>query len=177
MLVDEHGCELLTRAGRVRTMSKEQAHSRGVRHRAVSVFVFNRKGELLLQRRAEDKYHSGGLWSNTCCTHPQPGEAPLHAARRRLAEEMGIECQLRELLRFSYTADVGNGLTENEYDHAFVGMSDATPRLNGEEASDWRWEDPAQLEADLAACPESFSVWLRECFLKVMKERHRSGNS
>jgi len=113
--VDEHDQEI----GVVEKMS---AHREGVLHRAFSVFVFDRSGRLLLQRRALDKYHSGGLWSNTCCSHPGPGERPIDAAHRRLEEEMGFDCPLTGGYAFTYRVDVGNGLVEHEFDHVFVGQ-------------------------------------------------------
>src|SRR5687768_14206462 len=108
----------------VGTMEKLEAHQKGLLHRAFSVFVVNKNGEMLLQQRAQDKYHSGGLWTNTCCSHPLPGENVLDASHRRLMEEMGFDCPLREIFSFTYRAEFDNGLTEHEFDHVFFGEYD-----------------------------------------------------
>ena len=105
-----------------------EAHKRGVLHRAISVFIFNSKGEMLLQQRAIGKYHSGGLWSNTCCSHPRPGEKNDDAAARRLYEEMGLKCEVKEIFAFVYKSTLENGLTEHEFDHVFTGVCDDHPR-------------------------------------------------
>lgn len=143
VLVDEHD-----RA--IGTMDKLEAHRSGRLHRAFSVFVFDSKGQLLMQRRAEGKYHSGGQWSNTCCGHPRPGEHVTDAAWRRLGEEMGISCTLRPQFDFTYKADVGNGLTEHEFDHVFFGFTDIEPQPDPNEASEWRWVEPAALLNEIA---------------------------
>lgn len=161
VLVDEHD-----RA--VGTMGKLEAHRSAVLHRAFSVFVFNSNGHLLLQRRAIGKYHSGGLWSNTCCGHPRPGEHVADAASRRLGEEMGFTCALRPQFDFTYKADVGGGLIEHEFDHVFFGSSDTLPTPDPEEAEEWRYVDPAFLLNEIRATPEHFTVWLRACFPQVM---------
>ena len=115
-------------------MPKLEAHEKGILHRAFSVFIFNSKYELLLQKRASSKYHSGGLWTNTCCSHPREGEDILDAANRRLDEEMGIKTSLRKVFDFIYTAELDNNLIENEFDHVFYGVYDTDPILNKEEA-------------------------------------------
>ena len=120
ILVDEHDRE-------IGSGEKLQIHQEGKLHRAFSVLVFNWKQELLLQKRKETKYHSGGLWTNTCCSHPRPGELTLEAAQRRLHEEMGLTCPLREVGNFIYRAEFENGLIEHEYDHVLAGSSDHTP--------------------------------------------------
>jgi isopentenyl-diphosphate delta-isomerase len=154
ILVDERDCEL-------GVAEKMRAHAEGLLHRAFSVFVFDRAGRLLLQRRALSKYHSGGLWSNTCCGHPRPGETVAGAARRRLAEEMSFVCELRPGFEFLYRAELGNGLTEYEYDHVLVGSFDGEPRPDPSEVGDWRWVGLKALRDDLDARPESYSYWLR----------------
>ena len=121
------------------TMEKLEAHKKGLLHRAISVFIFNDKKELLLQRRAFDKYHSGGLWTNTCCSHPYPNEKIIDAANRRLEEEMGIITSLKKCFDFVYHAKLENDLIEHEYDHVFVGFSNQTPHLNLVEASSFKW--------------------------------------
>src|ERR1700712_632794 len=121
------------------TMDKMAAHRSGTMHRAFSVFIFNSKGQLLLQQRALDKYHSGGLWTNTCCSHPRLGEFNIDAAHRRLREEMGMDCELTELFQFSYRHEFDNGLIENEYDHVFMGINDELPLPNPAEVAGFRY--------------------------------------
>lgn len=153
VLVDENDVER-------GSAEKLRAHADGALHRAFSVLVVNRRGELLLQRRAAEKYHSGGLWSNACCGHPRPGEDTARAARRRLREEMGFECDLTRLFGFRYRAALGNGLWENEYDHVFIGLHDADPRPDPGEVEGWRWEGPEALRREVAAAPERYTHWL-----------------
>lgn len=145
------------------TMPRDAAHrGPGVRHLAVSVMVRNSEGRLLLQRRAHQKALFAGLWSNTVCTHPLPGESPVDAASRRLAEELSIRCDLTPMGTFSYQAsDPVSGLSENELDHVFLGCSDAAPTPDPEEVADVRWILPSELEAELERAPERFSPWLR----------------
>ncbi|ELS33745.1 MULTISPECIES: isopentenyl-diphosphate Delta-isomerase [Pseudanabaena] len=142
---------------------KLQAHRDGLLHRAFSVFVLNSQGQLLLQKRAQHKYHSGGLWTNTCCSHPRHEETTVLAAHRRLQEEMGFDCELREIFSFVYHAQLDNDLTEHEFDHVFVGYSDREPILNPEEAEDWKWIDLKILQADLLKNPQAYTYWLRDC--------------
>lgn len=146
---------------------KLAAHRSGSLHRALSVFVFDSCGRLLLQRRAALKYHSGGLWSNTCCSHSRPGEGTAAAARRRLREEMGIECELTEMFSFVYRTDFQNGLIEHEYDHVFFGRYDGSHLLNREEADDAKWVELHALAADIRARPAAYSYWLSACIDKV----------
>jgi isopentenyl-diphosphate Delta-isomerase len=141
------------------TLPKLQAHVEGRLHRAVSVFVFNTAGEMLLQRRAAGKYHSAGLWSNACCSHPRPGETPHHAAGRRLHEEMGLACELSGVGTFLYRAELDSGLVEHELDHVFVGMVAEDPRPDPAEVGEWRWATAAAVQRDLARHPEQFSAW------------------
>jgi isopentenyl-diphosphate Delta-isomerase len=152
VLVDENDAT-------IGTQDKLRAHERGELHRACSVLVFNQAGELLLQRRAATKYHSPGLWSNTCCTHPRPGESASIAARRRLGEELGIDCELAALFRFVYRADVGDGLTEHEYDHVFVGRSEATPAPDPTEVDAWRWQSLSSIRDEMAHHPGRYTAW------------------
>ena len=168
VLVDEYGHNLFCQDGRLSTMGKIEAHRCGLLHRAVSIFIFNNRNELLLQKRAADKYHSPNKWTNTCCTHALPGESPLMAAQRRLNEEMGLVATLTEAFTFSYQADVGNGLTENEFDHVFFGVSDQNPYPNPTEVSDWSWTGIKELEGKLTINPEEYSSWLRLCFSEVI---------
>jgi isopentenyl-diphosphate delta-isomerase len=161
---------LVDRADRERgTMEKLQAHREGKLHRAFSVFVLNRAGAILLQQRAESKYHSGGLWSNTCCGHPRPGEPVAAAAARRLREEMGLDLALQAVGAFRYQARLGD-LIEHEYDHVLVGRSDAAPRPDPLEVAAWRWMPPEELRADLAAHPERYSAWLAQALEVVERQ-------
>ena len=144
------------------TADKLKAHAEGWLHRAFSVFVFDRQGRLLLQRRAPDKYHSGGLWSNTCCSHPRAEEPPATAAQRRLREEMGFSCPVTAAFQRTYRAPVGNGLVEHELDHVFIGtVRNATIRANSNEVAEWAWAAPAALQTDVAAHPERYTPWFR----------------
>jgi isopentenyl-diphosphate delta-isomerase len=139
---------------------KSRVHRTGERHRAVSVFLFDADGRTLLQRRAEEKYHSPGLWSNTCCGHPRPGESAMDAARRRLREEMGVECELTHVVTFEYRADVGQGLLEHEVDHVFRGTFTGAPEPDAAEVSGFRWAFMAELRDDCQANPGRYSAWL-----------------
>jgi isopentenyl-diphosphate Delta-isomerase len=153
VLVDERDREL-------GALDKARAHAEGRLHRALSVFVFDSEGALLLQRRARGKYHSGGLWTNTCCGHPRPGEATSDAARRRLREEMGVDCALRPVRSFVYRTAVGGGLLEHELDHLFVGRSDAVPRPDPAEVMAWRRAAVPALWRELTRRPGDFTAWL-----------------
>ena len=152
ILVDE-------RDAPVGVAEKLEAHRAGALHRAFSVFVQDRAGQVLLQRRAEAKYHSGGLWSNTCCGHPRPGEDTRAAATRRLREEMGVACALEAVGGFVYRARLGE-LTEHEFDHVFAGRFDGDPRPDPAEVVEWRWMNLDALTRDLEARPERYTVWL-----------------
>jgi isopentenyl-diphosphate Delta-isomerase len=143
------------------TMEKQRAHREGALHRAVSVFVFDDQDRLLLQRRAADKYHSAGEWTNTCCSHPRPGEAPADAALRRLREEMGFECPLHPAFVFTYRAEVGGGLVEHELDHVFVGRWSGDPHPDPSEADDWRWAALDDAAREVEADPSRFTPWFR----------------
>ena len=142
-------------------MDKLEAHERGLLHRAFSVLVFNSKNELLLQRRAFGKYHSEGLWTNTCCSHPYPGESILDAGKRRLFEEMGFTCELNHAFSFIYKAELDKGLTEYELDHVMIGFSEETPHLNLEEVSAFRWMSNKEILADMEYYPENYTAWFR----------------
>ena len=145
-------------------MEKQAAHVTPHLHRAFSVFVFNSKGELLLQQRAFSKYHSPGLWTNTCCSHPRAGETTLEAASRRLMEEMGMVCELREVYTFIYKAPVGQGLTEHEFDHVLIGRSDAIPNLNTDEVASWKYMNLNDLKKDIELHPELYPEWFKITF-------------
>ena len=145
-------------------MPKLEAHEKGVLHRAFSIFIFNSKYELLLQRRASSKYHSGGLWTNTCCSHPREGEDILDAANRRLDEEMGIKTSLRKVYDFIYKAELDNQLTEHEFDHVFYGVYDNDPKLNKDEAEDFKWVDMETLNNDIIKNEDNYTVWFKIAF-------------
>ena len=155
-------------------MDKLEAHQKGLRHRAFSIFIFNSKGELLLQRRAEDKYHSPGLWTNTCCSHPSPGEDTLVAANRRLKEEMNLSSELKHLFTFHYQAEFENQMIENEVDHVFVGKSDQSPELNRQEADKWKYMNIEDLKSELLTYPERFTVWFRLCFEDLVRNMNQA---
>jgi len=142
------------------TMDKMEAHRNGVLHRAFSIFIQNSGGELLLQQRAENKYHSGGLWSNTCCSHPMPAESTVAAAHRRLQEEMGFDCDLEQIFTLRYKKEVNNDLIENEYDHIFYGIYDGLVNINAEEVQDYQYMSIENLEKMMQTLPESFTAWL-----------------
>ena len=145
-------------------MPKLEAHEKGVLHRAFSIFIFNSKYELLLQKRASSKYHSGGLWTNTCCSHPREGEDTLDAANRRLDEEMGIKTSLRKVYDFIYKAELDNQLTEHEFDHVFYGVCDRDPKLNKDEAEDFKWIDMETLNNDIIKNEDNYTVWFKIAF-------------
>ena len=145
-------------------MPKLEAHEKGILHRAFSVFIFNSKYELLLQKRASSKYHSGGLWTNTCCSHPREGEDILNAANRRLDEEMGIKTSLRKVYDFIYKAELDNQLTEHEFDHVFYGVCDNDPILNKDEAEDFKWVDMETLNNDIIKNEDNYTVWFKIAF-------------
>ncbi len=146
----------------VGVMEKIEAHKRGgTLHRAFSILVFNDKGELMLQLRSRKKYHAGGLWTNTVCSHPRPGEDVLAAAHRRLKEEMGFDTDLEKVGSFIYRADVGNDLTEYEYDHVLIGYYNDLPKPNPEEADGWKWMDFKEVLVDAKMNPEIYTPWFR----------------
>jgi len=146
----------------VGTMGKFEAHQRGLTHRAISVIIRDRHNRLLLQQRAFDKYHSGGLWTNTCCSHPRPGEETVDAASRRLTEVMGFTCPLTHLFTTHYRANVSRGLIEDEVVHVFGGRFDGTPEPDPAEVAEWCWRDADELAHDIEARPEAYTVWFRE---------------
>ncbi len=147
-------------------MEKMEAHQKALLHRAFSVFVFNDKNEVLLQKRAANKYHSPGLWTNTCCSHPREGETVLEAGKRRLQEEMGFQTSLKETTSFIYKAPFDNGLTEHEYDHVLVGHYKGEPQINLAEVADWKWITLTDLQLDIKEHPESYTAWFKIIFDK-----------
>ncbi|TDQ11596.1 isopentenyl-diphosphate delta-isomerase [Pedobacter metabolipauper] len=151
------------------TMQKMEAHLQGELHRAFSVFIFNTSGELLLQQRAWNKYHSAGMWTNTCCSHPRAGEENMDAANRRLAEEMGMTCTLNYVFNFTYKAELKDGISEHEFDHVFFGITDVLPVPNPDEVAGFKYCDMKSLAIEIETHPEKYSEWLKICFDKVME--------
>ena len=147
-------------------MPKMEAHEKAVLHRAFSVFIFNRDGELMLQQRALSKYHSPGLWTNTCCSHQREGESNLEAGARRLQEEMGFQTPLKEVTWFMYKAPFDNGLTEHELDHIMVGHYEGEPQINPEEVEAWKWMPLEDVKVDIEAHPEQYTAWFKIIFEK-----------
>ena len=151
---------------------KLAAHKKGLLHRAFSVFVFNSKGELLIQKRAKAKYHSGGLWTNTCCSHQAPGEETVAAAHRRLKEEMGFDCDVREISSLLYKTSFDNGLIEHEFDHILIGIYNGPiDHVNPDEAEDFKWITPDELLANMKKSPFSFTYWFRLSIRDVLEKR------
>jgi isopentenyl-diphosphate delta-isomerase len=147
-------------------MPKQEAHEKALLHRAFSVFIFNDKGELMLQQRAFDKYHSPGLWTNTCCSHQRDGENNVEAGKRRLMEEMGFVTDIKETISFIYKAPFDNGLTEHEYDHILVGNFNGIPQLNPAEVANWKWMAVNEVKKDIILNPTSYTEWFKIIFDK-----------
>jgi isopentenyl-diphosphate delta-isomerase len=145
-------------------MPKMEAHEKAVLHRAFSVFVVNDKNELMLQQRALEKYHSPGLWTNTCCSHQRDGEGNIEAGLRRLDEEMGFTTPLEYLFNFIYKAPFDNGLTEHELDHVMLGRYEGNPVINPEEVASWKWMNIEEINSDLKNNPDSYTVWFAIIF-------------
>ncbi|MCF6307874.1 MAG: isopentenyl-diphosphate Delta-isomerase [Flavobacteriaceae bacterium] len=150
-------------------MPKQEAHEKAVLHRAFSVFVFNDANELMLQQRAFDKYHSPGLWTNTCCSHQRDGESNIEAGKRRLKEEMGFVTELSETTSFIYKAPFDNGLTEYEYDHILLGKYNETPNFNIEEVASWKWMPLEKVKIDIKNNPQKYTAWFKIIFDKFYK--------
>ncbi len=163
ILVDEQDQEL-------GVMEKLQAHQQAKLHRAISVFVFNSKNELLLQKRATTKYHSANLWTNTCCSHPKPKEDTLDAAKRRLQEEMGLHCEIKYAFNFTYLTEFENGLSEHEFDHVFFCFSDDVPKPNPEEVAAYKYLSLPEIETQLKESPQQFTAWFKLIFARVKNE-------
>lgn len=149
------------------SMEKMEAHEKGLLHRAFSVFIFNSRGEMLLQQRALGKYHSGGLWTNACCSHPAPGEDTAAAAKRRLLEELGLDLDVQKIFDFTYRADFGNGLTEHEFDHVFTANYEGPLLFNKEEVMDIRYVPMEQLKLSIQQEPEIYTAWFLIAFPAV----------
>lgn len=147
-------------------MEKMEAHRKNLKHRAISVLIFNKDGKLLLQQRALIKYHCPGKWANTCCTHPRDGEDVLVAGERRLKEEMGFSCPLKEVMSFNYTVGLDHGLSENEFDHVLTGEYNERVDPNPEEVMDYKWVDIKELNIDIKKNPDLYTYWFREIMKK-----------
>jgi len=142
-------------------MEKIKAHQEGLLHRAFSVFIFNDKQELLMQQRALSKYHSAGLWTNTCCSHPRPNETVKDAANRRLFEEMGMSCDLKIKTNFIYKTPFENGLTEHEFDYVLVGNANQNPQINKEEVENYKWMSIIDIKKDIISNPNQYTSWFK----------------
>lgn len=151
-------------------MEKMEAHEKGLLHRAFSVFILNDKGEMMIHQRALHKYHSGGLWTNACCSHPRDGETVIEAGHRRLMEEMGFDTDLEKVLEFTYKAELDSGLTEHEYDHVMVGHFNDEPNINPEEVASWKWISVDDLRADVQQNPEQYTEWFKIIFDRFLSE-------
>jgi len=162
VLVDEKGND-------VGKGDKMQIHKDGKLHMAFSIFVFNSEGKLMIHKRNKDKYHSGGLWTNTCCSHPRPGENLDDAVNRRLKEEMGFTTDLRKVFDFIYKVKFDNGLYEHELDHVFIGTYDGDPKPNPEEVEDWKWVDLKELRKDMDDNPVRYTYWFKEAIDRVIE--------
>lgn len=163
ILVDENDNE-------IGTAEKMEAHMGKVkRHRAFSILIFNDNGELMLQKRAMGKYHSRGKWTNTCCGHPRPGEDIISAGRRRLSEEMGFDCQLKDMYQFKYQVKLENGLSENECDHVLMGNYNQDPLINVDEAMDWQWIKIEKLNEELKNDADKYSYWFTKIAKKMLR--------
>ncbi|MBI2126478.1 MAG: isopentenyl-diphosphate Delta-isomerase [Thaumarchaeota archaeon] len=162
ILVDEHDRQ-------TGTEEKMKAHREGKLHRAFSVFIFNTKGEMLITCRAKTKYHCGGMWTNACCSHPRPGETAEQAAHRRLQEELGFDCKLKEIFSFIYKVEFDNGLWEHEFDHIFVGVYDQDPVPDASETDAFAWMSMDGLKAEINDS-EKYTRWFQIAFQKMMDE-------
>jgi isopentenyl-diphosphate Delta-isomerase len=160
ILVDEHDVQ-------TGIMEKIAVHQKALLHRAFSVFIFNKKGEVLLHKRAHKKYHSGGLWTNACCSHPQPGEETIMAAQMRLREEMGFNTELKKAFDFIYKAPFDNGLTEHEFDHVYIGCYDGNIVPNEEEVSDYCFKSFEEIKNSIRSHPQKYTEWFKIAFPKM----------
>jgi len=168
ILVNERDLEL-------GTMEKMETHLKGKLHRAISVFIFNSNGKMLLQRRALKKYHTAGLWSNSACSHPRINEKPIDSAERRVFEEMGLNVNLKFIFKFLYKAKLDNNLIENELDHIFIGISDEKPNINLKEVCDYKYISEYELNLLIEKECQSFTPWFKECYKKVF-QTHKEQN-
>jgi isopentenyl-diphosphate delta-isomerase len=149
--------------------SKMDIHRRGILHRAFSIFVFNSKGKLLIQQRLKNKYHSGGLWTNTCCSHQRLGETLEESTHRRLIEEMGFDCELTEIFTFKYRANLDHDLIENELDHVFIGRYEKDPLPNIDEVEGFKWISVADIQKDIKKNPDNYTYWFKLVVNRVIE--------
>ncbi len=156
------------------TMEKMEAHEKGLLHRAFSIFIFNAQGEMLIHQRAKHKYHSGGLWTNACCSHPRENENPVQAAHRRLMEEMGFDCELKKAFEFTYKSKLDNELTEHEYDHVFLGEYGSEPPFNTDEVADYKYIAVDELLVNINENPELYTEWFKIAIKKVVEFKNNS---
>jgi len=163
ILVDESDNE-------IGSEEKLAAHKKGLLHRAFSILIYNSAGEMLIQKRAKSKYHSGGLWTNACCSHPEPGEKTLDATHRRLQEELGFDSELKEVFSFQYKTNFGD-LLENEIDHVHIGKSDETPKENPEEAEEYKYIGMEELVSDIEKNPQDYTSWFKIIVDKLVLEK------
>lgn len=164
ILVDEND-------NQIGTMEKMEAHKKAIRHRAFSILIFNKDGKTMLQQRALTKYHSGGLWTNTCCSHPRVDELTINAAHRRLVEEMGFDCKLDEIYSFKYEIKLDHDLTEKEFDHVFIGEFNGIPNINKDEVMNWAWINLGVLKNELQDKPEKYTFGFREIAKEYFKRK------
>jgi len=163
---EEHVILVNEKDEQIGLMPKMEAHEKAVLHRAFSVFIFNDKNELMLQQRALSKYHSPGLWTNTCCSHQRDGESNIQAGKRRLMEEMGFVVDLQESISFIYKAPFDNGLTEHEFDHVLIGRYNERPNINRQEVADWKWMQLEAVKKDMEVHSELYTEWFKIIFEK-----------
>lgn len=151
------------------TIGKMEAHTQALLHRAFSVFIFNSRGDMLLQQRAANKYHSAGLWTNACCSHPRPGEETLAAANRRLKEELGFETSLNKVFDFTYKTSFSNGLTEYEFDHVFTGKYEGLIEPDSLEVSNYTFKPMAEIQQNLQMSPQKYTAWFHIAFPRILE--------
>ncbi len=169
ILVDENNCA-------IGEMEKLEAHVNGKLHRAFSIFIFNAKGELLLQQRDDKKYHSGGLWTNTVCSHPEPNKDLYECVQNRMQEEMGFMVPVQEIFTFLYKSGYENGLTEHEFDHVFIGKYNENPDPNPEEVMNFKWISLLEIKKDININPEKYTSWFKilmknSTFLEIVERK------
>jgi isopentenyl-diphosphate Delta-isomerase len=149
---------------------KSDVHMKGLLHRAFSIFIFNDENKILLQRRAMEKYHSAGLWTNTCCSHQVLGEDFQTTIHRRLVEEMGFDCDLKKSFSFQYYVELNNGMIENEMDHVYIGRFNGIPKPSAHEVSDWKWASVSEIEKQLNTNRQEFTYWFEPAFRKILQK-------